>query len=178
MPSIASHLTKGVLENKLDNVLLYEYALTGPVSDDSLSMSLDPTNKGGSAVTGNKESNDDMQKFSVPLTTLDAMQQHTPKLGYILVAKMDIEGNEGQALLGAKELLASSPPCYLVIELQPEWLNRAGTSIQSVLKQLEASNYDTSTVEPTTVNTYKLPQRNMSSCVNRLATHKQKRKDN
>jgi len=177
LPSIASHLKKGVLENKLDNVFLYEYALSGPVSDDSLNMSLNPTNKGGSAVTGNKEwtSDDHIQKFSVPLTTVDAMQKVTPELGYVLVAKMDIEGNEGQALLGAKEFLASSPPCYLFIELQPEWLKRAGTTIESVLKQLEDANYDTSTVNPTAVNTYKLPQRDMPSCVNRLAIHKQQK---
>lgn len=173
MPTIANHLKAGVKANNMDNVLVYPYAVGGPAGQDSLKMAMNPTNKGGSAVAGNKAwTNSSPNVFTVPLTTLDAMMHASPVMKYLSVAKFDIEGNEGLALKGAQDLFSNHPPCTLVIELVGEWLSRAGTPGAEVVSMIHNFGYNTASIPGGAfgVGTYTLDQRDMQRCVARLRT--------
>merc|ERR1719394_1312475 len=92
MPQTVDHLVAGITANNMKNVDVYNYAVGGPNDPRHVTMSLNPVNKGGSAVKGNKpftEMDDDqlqylfhpkkttrqdakkveVQEFSVELTT-------------------------------------------------------------------------------------------------------------
>jgi len=171
LPSIANHLKAGVKANALDNVLVYNYAVSGPDKADSLTMALNPTNKGGSAVVGNKAWTNSSQSISVvPLTTLDAMMLAAPVMKSLRVAKFDIEGNEGRALQGAHELFSKHPPCTLVIELSGDWMERAGTPGPQVVSMIAEYGYDTSAIPygAAGIGTYTLNQHDMPGCLARL----------
>mmetsp|Transcript_7750 Transcript_7750/g.20716 ORF Transcript_7750/g.20716 Transcript_7750/m.20716 type:complete len:346 (-) Transcript_7750:153-1190(-) len=133
MPSIAEHLRAGIVENKAENVVLYNYAVGGKTHANSVTMQLDDLNKGGSSVMGNKPGESGVEQVSVPLTNLDAMLKHDPRMRALLSAKVDIEGNEGRMLRGATELFTNYPPCYLMIELIAPWLDSAGTPIEEII---------------------------------------------
>jgi len=104
----------------------------------------------------------------VPLTTLDSMLDSEPELRNVLVAKMDIEGNEGKALKGATRLLKEAPPCYLMIELSADFLGAAGTPIEEVTKLLGDAGYDVSAVHSYGIDTYRLQQKDLGACLKRL----------
>jgi len=141
MPSIADHLRAGIVKNGAENVVLYNYAVGGHTSENSVVMQLDGKNKGGSHVSGNKPGEKGVSKVEVPLTNLDSMLHQDPRMKAVLSAKVDIEGNEGRMLLGAEELFSKYPPCYLSIELIPEWLNSTGTPVEGILPKLKDYGY-------------------------------------
>merc|ERR1712050_493246 len=84
--------------------------------------------------------------------------------------KMDIEGSEGLALGGARRLLAEAPPCFVMIELSPEWLQLADTPMAAVVQTLSDAGYDMSGVSSnaTNVATYKIQQRDLQRCLERI----------
>lgn len=147
MPTIADHLRAGIVENQAENLALYAYAVGAQTRKMAVTMMLDPVNKGGSSVAGNKRGDKSMlakgiEEVSVPLTTLDAMLKHDNRLTAVLSAKVDIEGNEGRFLQGAKTFFSKHPPCYLMIELIHEWLEAAGTPLPKILAQLKEWGYN------------------------------------
>jgi len=171
MPSIADHLKAGIVANSLDNVVLYDYAVSDPSAGDSLEMALNPSNKGGSTVKGNKAwSNSSTQIFEAKVTTLDSMVHQSPEMQRLRLAKMDIEGSEGLALKGGRELFSKYPPCTLVVELAGEWLTRAGTPASEVTAMLSSFGYDVSAIPAGAygLDTYTLDQKNMPACLARL----------
>jgi FkbM family methyltransferase len=174
MPSIADHLKAGILANSLENVVLYDYAVSDPSAGDSLKMALNPTNKGGSTVKGNKawSNYSSTSVFTAKVTTLDSMLHQSPDMQRLRLAKMDIEGSEGLALKGGRELFTNYPPCTLVVELVGDWLARAGTSAFEVLGMLDGFGYDTSPVPYGAQGhgTYTLVQKNMPGCLARLGS--------
>lgn len=141
MPSIADHLRAGIVENGAENVVLYHYAIGGHTPENSVVMQLDGKNKGGSHISGNKPGAQGVYKVQVPLTNLDSMLHQDPMMKAVLSAKVDIEGNEGRMLLGAEELFSKYPPCFLSIELVPEWLNSTGTPVEVILPMLKDYGY-------------------------------------
>merc|ERR1719421_991824 len=149
MPTTALHLKAGIVANSLSNVVLYNYAVGNEVPQNEIKMELNIANPGGSSVINNNsvnygsESNGiyaaGKKSESIGLTTLDAMYQVNKDLKKVLVMKMDIEGNEGRALHGATQFLKEHPPCYLMVELKPTWLQNAGTPIEDVKSLLSRS---------------------------------------
>jgi FkbM family methyltransferase len=63
MPRTVDHLVAGITANNMTNLDVYNYAVGGPQDPRHVTMSLNPVNKGGSAVKGNK-----------PFTEMDADQ--------------------------------------------------------------------------------------------------------
>ncbi|CAK0853723.1 unnamed protein product [Prorocentrum cordatum] len=161
MPLIADHLAVGILANNLQNVDMYNYAVGAPDDPKMVTMSLNPVNKGGSTVKGNKPftemSDDQLQdlfhpgkayapkvvvlEFDVPLTTGDKILENNPAMKAISFAKVDIEGHEGHFLRGAQRFFSEYAPCVMTIELIPEWLERAGTPVEEILDSLKGWGY-------------------------------------
>mmetsp|Transcript_28942 Transcript_28942/g.77248 ORF Transcript_28942/g.77248 Transcript_28942/m.77248 type:complete len:219 (-) Transcript_28942:173-829(-) len=165
-----------------------------------VTMSLNPVNKGGSAVKGSKPftnmTDDQLQdlfhpgkkaqryaqkvvvkEFSVPLTTGDQMLKHNPAMKAVVIAKVDIEGYEGRFIRGSNTLFTKYPPCFMTIELIPEWLERAGTPAQEILDQLTAWGYkDVPTLaglmkSNVDAKTRTVVQRDMAKCLQRVRSY-------
>lgn len=171
-PDIASHLKASIQINKLDNVALYEYAVSSPDTQDSVQIGVTSHNKGGSSLAGNKDTTGDesVDYFAdVGLTTIDSMLDSNPALQKVLAMKMDIEGNEGRAFKGATRFLEEFPPCYLLVELVAEWLEKAGTPCESVKQLLDRAGYDLGEAKEIKCNQddIMLKQRDMAKCLAR-----------
>lgn len=114
---------------------------------------------------------------SFPRTTLDLMYEAYPhQMRRVLAMKMDMEGFEGRALLGATRFLAEAPPCYLFMEAIPSMLRGAGTPIRMVFDLLELMGYlvGTAKQEVGLISNVVLPQADLEGCVAlrlRGATH-------
>lgn len=168
MPDIATRLKAGVVENSLGNVAVYSYVVGAPEARNSVKIAEHPTNKGASAVSGSKDWSRHAWGPEVQLTTLDAMLAENPHFQFLLLAKLDIEGSEGLALQGARDLLSHYPPCYLVAELVEKWLRNAKTPSAVVIDQLRTYGYDVSELPSPLQGTYVLKQADMKGCLARL----------
>lgn len=193
MPDIAEHLKAGIVANHLSNVNLFQYCVGAPEAADYLKMKLNPVNKGGSSVDGNKKADEGVggitkdvidayfpgflnttntlhysqgEKFKVGLTTLDAMLETLPALKSVVSMKSDIEGNEGQMLKGAHEFFNKYPPCYLLFELKAGWLRSAGTPYSEVIQML--TNFGYKRTNSLGGENYLFEQRDMASCLKRF----------
>ena len=58
------------------------------------------------------------------------------------VWKLDIQGYEGKAFLGAETFLKECPPCYITTELLPAWLKSQGTPMTSLINHLRQFDYE------------------------------------
>lgn len=168
MPDIAEHLKAGIVGNKLSNVDLFQYCVGAPDASDYVTMNLNPVNKGGSGVNGNKDATGTPQgpKVKVGLTTLDSMLESFPALKSVISMKVDIEGNEGRMLKGAHEFFSKHAPCYLQMELQPAWLTVAGTPFEEVMQTMAKFGYSHSKIDATN---YRFEQNNITACLKRFA---------
>jgi hypothetical protein len=59
---------------------------------------------------------------------------------------MDVEGHEGLALRGMRDVLARSPNVKIMMEFGPEMMARAGVSAQEILSMLENLGFVTSVI--------------------------------
>jgi FkbM family methyltransferase len=190
MPDIAEHLQAGIVANKLSNVNLFQYCLGAPDAADYLKMNLNPFNKGGSHLDGNKHPDEGHRgisnlkgvleawnfvdtsasqqgtKVNVSVTTLDAMLEVLPALKSVVVMKSDIEGNEGRMLKGAHKFFTKHPPCYLQFELHHDWLKSAGTPYDEVLQMLTKFGYKM--IRHDAASNYWFEQQDMASCLKRF----------
>jgi FkbM family methyltransferase len=78
---------------------------------------------------------------SVPVGTVSLDDFFSSPLPPIDVIKMDIQGAEGQALLGMTRILRENRPLTLVIEFWPDGLSRSGTEPVAVLQNLRLSGF-------------------------------------
>ncbi|CAK0871927.1 unnamed protein product [Prorocentrum cordatum] len=156
-------------------------------------MSLNPVNKGGSTVKGNKPftemGGDELQdhfhpqkrermyapkvvvkEYEVQTTTGDLLLRYNPAMKAIMIAKVDIEGHEGHFLKGASLLFSKFPPCVMTIELIPEWLERAGTPAKEVIDMLAGWGYKDvpSVAQFKKLGTRTIMQTDMTTCVERV----------
>jgi FkbM family methyltransferase len=196
MPPTADHLALGIMINKLKNVDMFTYAVGAPGDPKKVTMSLNPVNKGGSTVKGNKPftemSGDQLQdlfhpskrermyapkvavkEYEVQSTTGDLMLKYNSAMKAIMIAKVDIEGHEGHFLKGSSLLFSNFPPCIMTIELIPEWLERAGTPVQEVIDMLSGWGYTDvpSAAQLKKLGTRTMTQADMKACVERVRLH-------
>jgi len=113
----------------------------------------------------------------VELTSGDRILHGSPAMKAILIAKVDIEGHEGHFIQGSHLLFSKFPPCFMTIELIPEWLERAGTPVQGILDSLESWGYkNVPTVEQLSKGsveskTRTVEQKDMAKCLERVRSY-------
>lgn len=167
---IAEYLEASVVRNDFaDVVRVYEYVVgDGNVTSEEIAnetahqvkMYVDPTNKGGSSLLTRA---DDSTQVNASLTTLDSILNRSD--ARIFGMKIDVEGYEGRALQGARQLLLANPPCVLNLELSKKLLTRAGTDLHDLMEMLRNAGYDipASDKEPTSIRAMYL-QRDFEQC--------------
>lgn len=113
--------------NKCTNVKIENSAISDQIG--GINFIQQKFNKGESAVAKGAEGT------KVSSTTLDSY--FSKKAQNIDVMKIDIEGYEMKALLGAKKLIARSHKLKLFIEYNPERLSYYGDTPETLLKMLK-----------------------------------------
>ena len=78
------------------------------------------------------------ERVEVPVATLDELAGDL--LDRVRVVKIDVEGAEERALLGASELLARARPDF-IIEIEPDHLARQGSSLEGLRRIFEDVGY-------------------------------------
>jgi len=109
-----------IKRNNLDNIHLYEYALTKPGANDTVRIRDQFGNHGHTCVVKNPSSKEEIgfAEYEVPATTIDAITKIDGNaMKRIFFMKMDIEGYEPVALQGAEEFMKNGP-CIIFAELQ------------------------------------------------------------
>ena len=107
---------------------IHPYALSD--SDGAAWLAHDDSNAGAAF------SNVDGNGVPIETRTLDSFE--FPKVDFI---KLDLEGFEGRAILGATATLRRCKP-RMVLEMSPWMLRRAGSSFDGLLSHLKSIGYD------------------------------------
>jgi FkbM family methyltransferase len=80
----------------------------------------------------------------VPIETLDAL--FSPNASRLKLVKLDLEGSEVKALRGATEVLSLGPD--LILEVEPDHLERQGCSAAELLHLLKSAGYQLRRILP------------------------------
>lgn len=163
-PMIAEHLKAGIVANQMSNIVLYQYAVGDPDPKNSMPMNVPPRNKGGSSVVWNGTAG----TVSAQLTTMDAILKNNVALQKVLAAKIDIEGSEGRTLNGGTQFISRHAPCFLIIELTPDLLSKAGTPHQNLIQKLTGAGYGSMTALPGAPDHYYIEQKDLDKCFERV----------
>lgn len=133
-------LQKNLRINGYKNVVLVKKA----VSDVSgpLSLFLCPDNKGDHRIY---DSHDDRPAIDIEAITLD--EYFGPEFGRIDFVKMDIQGAEGRALRGMRQLLSAQRSVKLITEFWPGGLRRSGIGPEEYLADLESLGFNLSRID-------------------------------
>jgi FkbM family methyltransferase len=171
LPEHVELLRANLRVNFIDNAMIWPYALGSETHDTPLMLFVNATNKAHATFLPHGEIVDihaDGYNVSVPISTVDAMYKAaTSDMRRVLMMKMDIEGAEGHALVGAQTFLDDAPPCYLNVELRWDYLYLAGSGYEEVMQLLERKGYNTA--ESTWVGANRLLyQRNFHECLERV----------
>ncbi|HLK88457.1 MAG TPA: FkbM family methyltransferase [Polyangia bacterium] len=133
---VRMRLTQNVALNRLSQVQIVPFALSsGP--GEAAFRSFEIAGAGLNHLAPSEGESGTVE--SVTLTTLDAVLGPTDRRRLALV-KLDLEGAEHAALLGAAEILQQVRP-HLIIEIEDEHLRRLGSSAAQVLALLEGLGY-------------------------------------
>lgn len=135
-PTNIEQIKQNILLNHLSNASIVPIAITDTVGTINFNVhSSDGKIGGGTHGSITKEKDG----LLVPCTTIDAWatENHlTPTL-----IKIDIEGAEYRALLGARQTLTNTLGIEIFLELHPRFLKELGTSSEAVLKLIDEFGY-------------------------------------
>ncbi|MEZ4103680.1 MAG: FkbM family methyltransferase [Candidatus Paceibacterota bacterium] len=113
LPRLSKQIKKSLEVNRIDNVRIYETALSDKVGQADLSLVSE--NIGASSIKTIEHERIVDDKVLVEVNKLDNFTKTIEKLDVI---KIDIEGNEVEALRGSKELLQKFKP-VIILEFSP-----------------------------------------------------------
>merc|ERR1719221_222096 len=98
-----------IKRNNLDNIHLYEYAISSPDANDTIVMTEHQENYGRTRHAPKTS------EYKAPATTIDAIAKvEGDAMKRIFFLKMDLEGHEPKALQGAKEFMKKGP-CLIFV---------------------------------------------------------------
>ncbi|MBV9674259.1 MAG: FkbM family methyltransferase [Verrucomicrobia bacterium] len=132
-PRLYRQLVSNVRDNSAENVDCYQIAL----SDSAGSLTLVPggLNLGDNRIIVDQEER--RKKISVKAATLDELVP-AEKIDFL---KMDIQGWEAKALVGARKMLERNPDLILMFEFWPCGLAKAGADPDAILRGLEERGF-------------------------------------
>ena len=122
-------LSKNVKENKHENVTLVQKAVSE--KNDRIKLYVSKRNHASHRIFDSEEKRNSIE---VDVTTLDTyFEKIKNPINFI---KMDIEGVEGAALLGAPNIIKNSKDLVIMMEYFPKWIKKYGTNPQEILNLL------------------------------------------
>jgi FkbM family methyltransferase len=127
-PMLYQRLVSNVLENRVNNVVCHQIAVSS--SSGKLAMRPGEVNLGDNRIVPIETAQS--RQIAVDAVRLDEIFSDQT----IDFLKMDIQGWEGEALLGARRLLERSRNITIMLELWPYGLLRAGTRASSLITNL------------------------------------------
>ena len=133
-PATTSILRENIGLNDLDHVQVREVAVAEAPGRLPIQV-LDP---GSGATSFAPADTTAATEIDVEVTTIDALAAAAPT--QIRLVKIDVEGAELRALRGAARLLESQRPDFIV-EVEPEHLERQGSSIAALQALFEQVGY-------------------------------------
>jgi FkbM family methyltransferase len=159
-PKNLLNLKAGIKKNGLDNINLYQYAVSTHDSPDTLTFFQSSWNQGKSRVhEGLSTDKEKAYEFQVPATTLDAISTKDDRMKKIFAMKMDIEGYEYYAMQGGSTMFKEHPPCIVFAEFEHTLPNR-----KVAAKFLEENGYTYKSNGGNVQNAW-YEQKDMSKCV-------------
>ena len=137
---IYNELSENIFENS-NRSELYRFAIGEHITTSNLFMPKDGNEGMSTLFPVGKQRSDASIIERVNVTTLDVcLTDSFASFGRMLIL-MDIEGSEMTALKGALELLRDCSPS-LILEINPELLDAAGSSVSELLLFLREYNYE------------------------------------
>jgi FkbM family methyltransferase len=82
----------------------------------------------------------------VATMTIDDLYASDPSVSNVAAMKLDCEGCEGGAILGAHTFLTEKPPCFIAMEITENYLCDSGTPLKEIKDFLHNHGYDTSSI--------------------------------
>lgn len=132
--------------NHIDNLWLFNYAVVQNSSNsDDMRFQCDPQNRGHCSLL--KETKGESLAMNetwmrVHTISIDDLYNAYPKpMCEMGVMKIDVEGYEGQVILGADKYLEECPVLKIYLELNKDWLEQAGTPVSQVMDLLKKRQY-------------------------------------
>jgi FkbM family methyltransferase len=140
-PSTVERLRENVALNGLDQVVVHVAAVSDREGD------VEFTTDRGSGTGNRMRTSEDAAEATavVPAVRLDdAIGEASPAL-----VKLDIEGAEPLAFVGAQELLRRRVPPVWLLELQDRYMIRYGWTAERLVELLDGAGYQLATYDPT-----------------------------
>ena len=134
-PSNFTLLTRNIEVNGYRNVITERKAVSDSTGTARLFRCAD--NAGDHRIMDSGEETRD--SIEIEMTSLDDAFQHNPVPIHFI--KMDIQGAEGGALRGMREVLALSPSLRILMEFWPAGLDKFGTHPMEILEILKSEGF-------------------------------------
>ena len=115
---------------------IYHFGVTDVPVDDACMLG-PADNMGGTGIVLDRKCNED----GVKLVTLDNFWINQLKREHVFMMKIDIEGFEGKAFLGAQKMFREKPPVYIYMEFTPSSLRNNRTPPEELLKKMNDYGY-------------------------------------
>lgn len=128
-PYNLEYLKMNIYLNNLSNVTLHECVVTDEVGTRN-NLYLDPTGTTPGMNQLWEPTNGDGECVSVSGTTIDDLCRDYPKVNFI---KLDIQGSEYKAIVGAQDVIRRSPNVSMLVECSENDLVKMGTSGKGLL---------------------------------------------
>ena len=136
-------LTKNIVNNGIENTLLFDKALGA--QPDVVTLFRSATNLGDHRLYS-EGAGTDRVTAQIQITTLDqVVQRGAARLPDVI--KIDVQGFEGQVFRGMASLLTLSRPLTILTEFWPYGLSQAGSSSEEVYELLSEHGFRSSLLQ-------------------------------
>jgi len=135
-------IRKSIVQNNLDNILVVRHAISNEPGLN-LQFRIFKGNRGIANVNGSQLLDSGNAETSAVTVTLDQLYEFYPnRLRNTLIWKIDIECYEGYLFSGASKFIKEVRPCWIIVELFEECLNRNGPmKYKEIISLLEKYEY-------------------------------------
>jgi FkbM family methyltransferase len=146
---IASYLKENVKLNELENVSIFETAISDNVGTADFHVfpeGSDVYNSLGASIR-NVEKLNAVRKIEISTTTLDnfAAAQGIQQIDLI---KLDVEGAEQRVISGAEQLISRSPNIKILMELYDPSAEQCGCSNKQLMQMLQEWGFNIYRIDP------------------------------